>query len=44
MMLLSLDEHMPRWCPKASKLRGMPNHDHEPSKSVPLVTMLKNGV
>ena len=34
---------MLEWCPKISKIGGIPNISYEPCKSVPLGTMLKNG-
>ena len=44
LMLLSLGEPIPRWCPKASNLGGLPNHAHEPSTPSPLGTMLKRAL
>ena len=34
---------MSGWCPKTSKLGGLPNYTFEPRKPVPLGTMFKNG-
>ena len=42
--LLLLDESMSGWCPKTSKLGGLPNYTYEPRKPVPLGTMFRNGV
>ena len=42
-LLLVLDESMSGWCPKTSKLGGLPNYTFEPRKPVPLGTMFKNG-
>lgn len=37
-----LDESMIGWCPKTSKLGGLPNYTYEPRKPVPLGTMLRD--
>ena len=42
-MLLTLEESMPGWHPKTTKLRGSPNHALELRKTEPLVTILMNG-
>ena len=42
--LLALDEHMPGWRPKTSKLGGLFNHAHVSRKPAPLGSMLKNAV
>ena len=42
-LLLVSDESMSGWCPKTSKLGGLPNYTLEPRKPVPLGTMFKNG-
>ena len=42
LVFISLDEPMPGWFPKASKLGGIQNHDHESRKPAPLGTILKN--
>ena len=34
---------MTAWCPKTSKLGGIPNISYEPHKPAPLCTMLNNG-
>ena len=35
---------MSKWCPKNSKLSGIPSISYEPCKPVPLGTMFKKGV
>ena len=42
LLFLVLDESMPGWYPKAFKLGGVSNCSREPTKLVPLGTMLKN--
>ena len=42
--LLILDESISEWCPKTSKLGGIPNLSYEPHKPAPLGTMFENGV
>ena len=34
---------MSAWCPKSSKLVGIPNISYEPRKPIPLGNMFKNG-
>jgi hypothetical protein len=41
-LFLILDESIPGWRPKPSKLGGLPNFTFEPQKPVPLGTMFKN--
>lgn len=41
-VLVCLDESMVGWCPKTSKLGGLPNFIQEPRKPVPLGSMLKD--
>ena len=43
-VLLILDESISAWCPKTSKLGGIPNISYKPRKPIPLGNMFNNGV
>ena len=39
LILLIIDESMSAWCPKTSKLGGIPNISYEPRKPIQLGTI-----